>query len=186
MALNGNFPIEVEQQIYDMREGGKNTYLPSIGKRNSRLDKQINTIGKIDSEFEKRDNLKIIVLREKLIDAFTLMLLSEYNPKFYWVDSKTDFDKIMYCSQNFEDFDQMNSYLHAASQNYWFAFGRPSVNQLKKSTLEFCGVKPVKVFAPDPLQTLRSFPALTEGIAFTVTVTVFVPVQPLKSVTVTV
>lgn len=28
---------------------------------------------------------------------------------------------------------------------YWFAFGRPSVNQLKKSTLEFCGIKPVKV-----------------------------------------
>jgi putative NADPH-quinone reductase len=28
---------------------------------------------------------------------------------------------------------------------YWFAYGRPSVNQLKKSTLEFCGVKPVKV-----------------------------------------
>ena len=28
---------------------------------------------------------------------------------------------------------------------YWFFYGRPSVNQLKKSTLEFCGVKPVKV-----------------------------------------
>lgn len=28
---------------------------------------------------------------------------------------------------------------------YRLAFGRPSVNQLKKSTLEFCGVKPVKV-----------------------------------------
>jgi len=28
---------------------------------------------------------------------------------------------------------------------YWLYFGRPSVNQLKKSTLEFCGVKPVKV-----------------------------------------
>ncbi len=28
---------------------------------------------------------------------------------------------------------------------YWWAFGRPSVNQLKRSTLEFCGVKPVKV-----------------------------------------
>lgn len=28
---------------------------------------------------------------------------------------------------------------------YRFAFGRPSVNQLKKSTLEFCGIKPVKV-----------------------------------------
>jgi len=28
---------------------------------------------------------------------------------------------------------------------YRLAFGRPSVNQLKKSTLEFCGVKPIKV-----------------------------------------
>jgi NAD(P)H dehydrogenase (quinone) len=28
---------------------------------------------------------------------------------------------------------------------YWFAYGRPSVNQLKKSTLEFCGVEPVAV-----------------------------------------
>ena len=28
---------------------------------------------------------------------------------------------------------------------YWLVYGRPSVNQLKKSTLEFCGIKPVKV-----------------------------------------
>lgn len=28
---------------------------------------------------------------------------------------------------------------------YWLFYGKPSVNQLKKSTLEFCGVKPVKV-----------------------------------------
>jgi putative NADPH-quinone reductase len=28
---------------------------------------------------------------------------------------------------------------------YRLFFGRPSVNQLKKSTLGFCGVKPVKV-----------------------------------------
>lgn len=28
---------------------------------------------------------------------------------------------------------------------YWFFYGRPSVNQLKKSTLGFCGVKPVAV-----------------------------------------
>lgn len=28
---------------------------------------------------------------------------------------------------------------------YRLTYGRPSVNQLKKSTLEFCGVKPVKV-----------------------------------------
>jgi putative NADPH-quinone reductase len=35
--------------------------------------------------------------------------------------------------------------LDQPSWYYWFAYGRPSVNQLKKSTLEFCGVKPVKV-----------------------------------------
>lgn len=35
--------------------------------------------------------------------------------------------------------------LDQPSWYYWFAFGRPSVNQLKKSTLEFCGIKPVKV-----------------------------------------
>ena len=28
---------------------------------------------------------------------------------------------------------------------YRFVFGRPSVNQLKRATLQFCGVKPVKV-----------------------------------------
>lgn len=28
---------------------------------------------------------------------------------------------------------------------YWLAYGKPSVNQLKKSTLEFCGIRPVQV-----------------------------------------
>ena len=28
---------------------------------------------------------------------------------------------------------------------YWLVYGRPSINTLKKSTLEFCGVKPVAV-----------------------------------------
>lgn len=35
--------------------------------------------------------------------------------------------------------------LDQPSWYYRFVYGRPSVNQLKKSTLEFCGVKPVKV-----------------------------------------
>jgi len=35
---------------------------------------------------------------------------------------------------------------------YWLAFGRPSVNQLKKSTLEFCGIKPVKVTYIGPIR----------------------------------
>ncbi|MBP4142031.1 NAD(P)H-dependent oxidoreductase [Flavobacterium sp. P4023] len=35
--------------------------------------------------------------------------------------------------------------LDQPSWYYWLANGRPSVNQLKKSTLEFCGIKPVKV-----------------------------------------
>lgn len=28
---------------------------------------------------------------------------------------------------------------------YWLIYGKPSVNQLKKSTLQFCGINPVKV-----------------------------------------
>ncbi|MEN9639901.1 MAG: hypothetical protein RLZZ262_1770 [Bacteroidota bacterium] len=28
---------------------------------------------------------------------------------------------------------------------YWLVYGKPSINQLKKSTLEFCGIKPVHV-----------------------------------------
>lgn len=35
--------------------------------------------------------------------------------------------------------------LDQPSWYYWLAYGRSSVNQLKKTTLEFCGVKPVKV-----------------------------------------
>lgn len=35
---------------------------------------------------------------------------------------------------------------------YWLAFGRPSVNMLKKSVLEFCGVKPVKVTYIGPIR----------------------------------
>jgi putative NADPH-quinone reductase len=35
---------------------------------------------------------------------------------------------------------------------YRLMFGRPSVNQLKKSTLQFCGVKPVKVNYFGPLR----------------------------------
>jgi putative NADPH-quinone reductase len=42
--------------------------------------------------------------------------------------------------------------LDQPSWYYWFAFGRPSVNQLKKSTLEFCGVKPVKVIYIGPIK----------------------------------
>jgi NAD(P)H dehydrogenase (quinone) len=41
--------------------------------------------------------------------------------------------------------------LDQPSWYYWFAFVRPSVNQLKKSTLEFCGVKPVKVTYIGPI-----------------------------------
>jgi putative NADPH-quinone reductase len=35
---------------------------------------------------------------------------------------------------------------------YKFAYGRPSVNQLKKSTLEFCGVQPVKITYMGPIR----------------------------------
>lgn len=42
--------------------------------------------------------------------------------------------------------------LDTPSIYYWFGFGKPSVNQLKKSTLEFCGIKPVKVTYVGPIR----------------------------------
>ena len=42
--------------------------------------------------------------------------------------------------------------LDQPSWYYWFVFGRPSVNQLKKSTLEFCGITPVKVTYVGPIK----------------------------------
>lgn len=39
---------------------------------------------------------------------------------------------------------------------YRLAFGRPSVNQLKKSTLQFCGVKPVKVTYIGPIRLSKT------------------------------
>jgi len=38
---------------------------------------------------------------------------------------------------------------------YWLVFGRPSVNQLKKTVLEFCGVKPVKVTYIQPMRNSK-------------------------------
>ena len=35
---------------------------------------------------------------------------------------------------------------------YWLMFGRPSVNQLRKAVLEFCGVKPVRVTYIQPIR----------------------------------
>lgn len=40
---------------------------------------------------------------------------------------------------------------------YRLFFGRPSVNQLKKSTLEFCGIKPVKVTYIGIIKTANDF-----------------------------
>ncbi|MDH4472587.1 MAG: NAD(P)H-dependent oxidoreductase [Fluviicola sp.] len=42
--------------------------------------------------------------------------------------------------------------LDQPSWYYRFAFGRPSVNQLKKSVLQFCGIKPVKVTYIGPIR----------------------------------
>ncbi len=42
--------------------------------------------------------------------------------------------------------------LDQPSWYYRFFYGRPSVNQLKKSTLEFCGIKPVKVTYIGPIR----------------------------------
>lgn len=42
--------------------------------------------------------------------------------------------------------------LDQPSLYYRLVFGRPSVNQLKKSVLQFCGIKPVKVTYVNPIR----------------------------------
>lgn len=42
--------------------------------------------------------------------------------------------------------------LDQPSWYYWLVYGRPSVNQLKKSTLQFCGIRPVKVTYIGPIR----------------------------------
>jgi len=39
---------------------------------------------------------------------------------------------------------------------YWLMFGRPSVNQLRKTVLGFCGVKPVKVTYIQPMRNSKT------------------------------
>lgn len=39
---------------------------------------------------------------------------------------------------------------------YRFVFGRPSINQLKKTVLEFCGIQPVKVTTFSPFRNTKS------------------------------
>ena len=39
---------------------------------------------------------------------------------------------------------------------YWLVFGRPSVNQLRKTVLGFCGVKPVKVTYIQPIRNSKN------------------------------
>jgi NAD(P)H dehydrogenase (quinone) len=38
---------------------------------------------------------------------------------------------------------------------YWLVFGRPSVNQLKKTVLGFCGINPVKVTYVQPIRNSK-------------------------------
>jgi NAD(P)H dehydrogenase (quinone) len=42
--------------------------------------------------------------------------------------------------------------LDQPSWYYWFAYGKPSVKQLKKAVLEFCGIKPVRVTYIQPIR----------------------------------
>ena len=45
--------------------------------------------------------------------------------------------------------------LDQPSLYYWFVFGRPSVNQLKKTVLQFCGITPVRVTYVQPVRNSK-------------------------------
>jgi hypothetical protein len=123
IVLSREIPETVAEQLWTIYEGGK-VYIPSICKQSPNLNKQIKIIRKIDEEFERRFQTHSIVIFGKQIDSFTLMILSKYDPKFYWVDSKRNFNAIEECCKNFDDYSQMLSHLRIAEQFYFDAYQR--------------------------------------------------------------
>ncbi len=123
IVLNKEIPEPVAEQLWAIYEGEK-VYIRSISKQSPSLNKQIAVIKKIDAKLEGRYQTDSIVIFEKQIDPFTLMILAEYGPKFYWVDSKQDFDAVEECSKNFDDYSQMLVHLRMAEHFYFDAFDR--------------------------------------------------------------
>ncbi len=123
IVLNKEIPEPVAEQLWAIYEGGK-VYIRSISKQSPSLNKQIAVIKKIDAKLEGRHQTASIVIFGKQIDPFTLMILVEYGPKFYWVDSKQDFDAVEECSKNFDDYSQMLGHLRIAEQFYFDAYQR--------------------------------------------------------------
>jgi hypothetical protein len=122
IAINEDAPQSISEQLFQMSDDGKNAYIPNVSKDSNSIERQIEVIRKIDRSLEGRNQSKVIVLSRNKIDAFTLILISEYQPKIYWIDSKWDFDKIKECSKNFDDYDQMSYYLRMAEDSYFSAF----------------------------------------------------------------
>jgi hypothetical protein len=124
IVMNDDVPISISEQLHQMTEDSQNSYIPLVSKSRKTIERQIEVIRKIDRSLEGRNQSKVIVLSRNKIDAFTLILISEYQPKIYWIDSKWDFDKIKECSKNFDDYDQMSYYLRMAEDSYFSAFDR--------------------------------------------------------------
>jgi len=124
IVMNDDVPISISEQLHQMTDDSKNSYIPLVSKSRKTIERQIEDVKKIDRSLEDRYQSKAIVLSGKEIDIFTLMLLSEYQPKIYWIDSKLDFDCIKECRKNFDDYKQMTHYLRLAEQSYFNAFDR--------------------------------------------------------------
>lgn len=124
IVVTNDIPPRIFEQLLQIRGDGQNTYIPFASKTSKIIDQQIAIIKKIDEELEDRYQSVVVVMRGKEIDIFTLMILADYSPKIYWVDSGSDFKKIRECSQNFDDYSQMERFLMLAEQRYWVAYER--------------------------------------------------------------
>jgi hypothetical protein len=124
IVMNEDLPTSISQQLHQMTDEDKNSYIPFISKSSKAIDQQIEVVRKIDCNLEARYGSKIIVLCGKEIDTFTVTILFSYQPKFYWIDSNRDFDKIKQCSENFDNFNQMSHHLRQAERSYFTAFNR--------------------------------------------------------------
>jgi hypothetical protein len=132
IVLSKAIPTTAAKQLSEIFENAK-LYSRSVSKQSPSLNKQIAVIKKIDTELEGRHHTDSIVICGKQIDPFTIMILAGYEPKFYWVDSKQEFDAIEECSKNFDDYSQMLVHLRMAENFYFDAFYR--IQRLSQETV---------------------------------------------------
>ncbi len=115
-VLNNQFNEQVAEQLLEM--SGEKIYIPVHSKKQTTIDKEIEAIKEFDAEMKKRHDTQVVVFSGKLINAFQYMIISEFEPCVYWIDSENDSAKIQSQVLSIFDFYEMRDFLSTAEEIY--------------------------------------------------------------------